>query len=300
LPQSLLATMAPNRPDESTLGQYIPLLYHYNMLQDDDRVGSFLQAIQFTVKPGMNVVELGGGTGILSSFAARMGANVTYVERNPELVSIADRFLHNNNLSEKVDVVQCDAMSFSPEEPTDVVICEMLHVGLLREKQAQVIESFKANYALRFPGHMPQFIPEVTMLLAQLIHQSFDFHGFDAPLPMFQAPVIGQARTTELSKFYTYANIDYREQIAQRFEQSIHFEVETPGTVNAIRFATQNILAVNLAEQRAITWPNQCLVLPIPQPIDVKAGDSAQLSLAYHAGGSVESLWQSLELTGPK
>lgn len=299
MPQSLSASTAPNRSEETTLGQFIPLLYHYNMLQDDDRVGSFLQAIQFSVKPGMSVVELGGGTGILSSFAARMGADVTYVERNPELVTIADRFLRSNNLSQNIDIVQCDAMSFVPEKPTDVVICEMLHVGLLREKQAQVIESFKANYASRFPGHMPQFIPEVTMLLAQLIHQSFDFYGFDAPLPMFQAPVLGHARTTELSKFYTYANIDYQEHITQRFEQSVHFEIEAPGTVNAVRFATQNILAVNLAEQHAITWPNQCLVLPIPEPVEVKAGDKTQLSIAYHAGGSVESLWQSLKLTGP-
>jgi protein arginine N-methyltransferase 1 len=294
------ATMSQNRSDESTLGQYIPLLYHYNMLQDDDRVGAFLNAIEFAVQPGMNVVELGGGTGILSSFAARIGANVTYVERNPDLVSIAHGFLRNNGLSGHVDIVQCDAMSFTPETPTDVVICEMLHVGLLREKQAQVIDAFKANYKSRFPDHMPLFIPEVSMLLAQLIHQSFDFYGFDAPLPMFQAPVMGQIRTTELSKFQTYANIDYRELIPQRFEQSIAFEMEIPGTVNAIRFATQNILAVNLAEQQAITWPNQCLVLPIQNPIQVKTGDKAHLSIAYDAGGSVESLWQSLDFIGPE
>jgi predicted RNA methylase len=283
-----------NQSDESTLGQYIPLLYHYNMLQDDDRVGSFLQAIKFVIQPGMNVVELGGGTGILSSFAARQGANVTYVERNPELVSIAYGFLDKNGLKANVDVVQCDAMSFVPESPVDVVICEMLHVGLLREKQAQVIEAFKANYKSRFPNHTPQFIPEVTMLLAQLINQSFDFHGFHAPLPMFQAPVMGQSRTTELSKFQTYANIDYQELIPHRFEQGIHFQIELPGTVNAVRFATQNILAVNMAEQRAITWPNQCLVLPIPSPFHVLAGDKTELNLAYDAGGSVESLWNSL------
>lgn len=291
--------MSQNRSDESILGQYIPLLYHYNMLQDDDRVGSFLQAIQFAVQPGMNVVELGGGTGILSSFAARLGAHVTYVERNPELVSIADGFLQRNCLSKNVDIVQCDAMSFAPEAPADVVICEMLHVGLLREKQAQVIDAFKSNYKSRFPDHMPQFIPEVTMLLAQLVYQSFDFHGYYAPLPMFQAPVLGQARTTELSKFQTYANIDYRDLIPQRFEQSINFEIGLPGTVNAVRFATQNILAVNLAEQRAITWPNQCLVLPIENAIQVKSGDEIQLSIAYDAGGSVESLWESLEFIGP-
>ena len=57
-------------PDEKVLGQYIPLLYHYNMLQDNDRVGAFQEAIHLLVQPDMHVVELGGGTGILSSFAA--------------------------------------------------------------------------------------------------------------------------------------------------------------------------------------------------------------------------------------
>lgn len=281
--------------DESTFGQFIPLLYHYNMLQDDNRVGAFWQAIQFLVRPGMNVVELGGGTGILSSFAARLGARVTYVERNPELVIVADRFLNSNGLGANVNLVQCDALCFVPEEPVDIVICEMLHVGLLREKQAHVIDTFKANYRTRFPELMPQFIPEVTMLMAQLVYQSFDFHGFEAPLPMFQAPVMGQARTAELSKFQTYANIDYREHIPHHFEQSVEFDVCEFGLVNAIRFATQNILAVNLAEQRAITWANQCLVLPLDQPLEVQVADKVQVSMAYNAGGSVESLWHSLE-----
>lgn len=270
------------------------------MLQDDDRVGSFLRAIDFVVQPGMNVVELGGGTGILSSFAARKGANVTYVERNPELVSVAHGFFKRNGLLDNVDLVQCDAMSFIPESPIDVVICEMLHVGLLREKQSQVIEAFKTNYSSRFTGTLPQFIPEVTMLLAQLVHQSFDFHGFDAPLPMFQAPVMGQPRTTELSKFQTYANIDYQEAIPQRFEQRIDFVLDLSGTVNAVRFATQNILAVNMAEQRAITWPNQCLVLPIEHPFYGNCGDRAHLNLVYDAGGSVESLWNSLSFSAPE
>ena len=134
----------------------------------------------------------------------------------------------------------------------------------------------------------------------QFVKNSKDFYGFDAPLPMFQAPVMGQIRTIELSKFQTYANIDYQELIPQRFEQSIAFEIEIPGMVNAIRFATQNILAVNLAEQRAITWPNQCLVLPIQHPIQAKTGDKANVSIAYDAGGSVESLWQSLDIIGPE
>ena len=153
--------------DTEVLGQYIPLLYHYNMLQDEDRVGAFRSAIELVVKPGMHVVELGGGTGILSSFAARQGASVSCVERNPELVSCAQRFVETNGLQKQIRVIQADAASYVPDKPVDVVVCEMLHVGLLREKQAQVIAAFKQNYTKTFGKKLPIFVPEASILMAQ-------------------------------------------------------------------------------------------------------------------------------------
>ena len=53
------------------LGQFIPVHYHHNMLMDQNRMHSFKSAIYHAVKPGMKVLELGGGTGVLSFFAAR-------------------------------------------------------------------------------------------------------------------------------------------------------------------------------------------------------------------------------------
>ena len=147
-------------PQEQVLGQYIPLLYHYNMLQDADRVGAFLEAIELLVAPGMHVVELGGGTGILSAFAARQGATVSCVERNPELAVVARKLIRENGLEDRVSVIQADASCYVPSSRVDVVVCEMLHVGLLREHQAQVITAFKNNYVRAFGLRLPVFIPE--------------------------------------------------------------------------------------------------------------------------------------------
>lgn len=98
--------------DEQTLGQYITLVHHYNMLQDTDRANTFRDAIELIVRPGMHVVELGGGTGILSSFAARQGARVTCVERNPELVSCGRRFIRDNGLGDAVEVPRASSVEF--------------------------------------------------------------------------------------------------------------------------------------------------------------------------------------------
>jgi protein arginine N-methyltransferase 1 len=96
------------RTDELELGQFIPLHYHFNMLNDAGRTGAFEQAIDLVVPDGGRVVELGGGTGILSFFAARRAARVWCIEQNPELATVAQRLLRENG-ADTVEVIQADA-----------------------------------------------------------------------------------------------------------------------------------------------------------------------------------------------
>ena len=68
----------------------------------------------------------------------------------PLLVQAARHILAMNPGGERVEVVHADAFDYLPPEPVDVVICEMLHVGMLREKQIPVIDSFKQRYLEKF------------------------------------------------------------------------------------------------------------------------------------------------------
>lgn len=278
------------RQDEKTLGQYIPLVYHYNMLQDEERVGAFQAAIASTVRPGMRVVELGSGTGILSSFAARQGATVDSVERNPELVDCSRRFLSANGLQDRVRVVAADAAQWIPEQPVDVVICEMLHVGLLREKQAQVISAFKHHYALRFGAQLPLFIPEVSILMCQPVQYNFDFAGYVAPVPSFHAPTQTEPRTKEIAPLATYQTVDYGQAIPAQLNACESFSATASGVVNAIRLVTQNVLTVDVESQVAVTWPNQCLILPVDRPFVCSEGEVVDVTMDYEAGGAIESI----------
>ena len=266
-------------PEEHLLGQYIPLQYHYNMLQDEDRIGAFRDAIELCVRPGMHVVELGGGTGILSSFAARIGATVSCVERNPELANCARQFIRENGLDGQVNVIHADATEFVPASQVDVVICEMLHVGLLREKQTEVIDAFKRNYSKTLGPKLPLFLPETSILMCQPVQQSFDFAGYYAAVPMFQAPTLDQPRTVELAALNPYATVCYETSLPKAFESRQSVVANRSGTLNAIRFVTQNVIAIDLAKQKAITWPNQCLVLPTPSPFEVRKENPSRLVL---------------------
>src|SRR3978361_499877 len=95
--------------DSRFLGQFIPIQYHHNMLMDENRMGSFKAAIDYVVKPGAKVLELGGGTGVLSWFAAARASKVWCVEFNPAMVDEAQRLLALNANGDKVEVVRADA-----------------------------------------------------------------------------------------------------------------------------------------------------------------------------------------------
>lgn len=276
------------------LGQFIPLHYHYDMLRDNYRMTSFQQAIAETVRPGMTVVDLGGGTGVLSYFAAMEGAKVYYVERNPELVEVARRFLSINKVEDRVTIVHEDAATFVPQEPIDVVTCEMLHVGLVREKQTAVIEAFKQNYTQKHGPKLPRFIPEATILAIQPVMQSYQFAGFHAPVPLFQPPTAEVAGTQELGSPAVYQTVIYDEAYAHQVSWKGIVTMQQAGTLNAWRLVTKNVLSILVEKQSEICWHNQYLVVPLHEPLEVEAGDRVELQIEYAYCTELSDLWNGI------
>jgi type I protein arginine methyltransferase len=280
-------------PEEMLLGQFIPLHYHFNMLRDQSRMLPFREAIERTVPAGGRVLELGGGTGVLSWFAAQRASKVWCVERNPALVRAARSFLANNPGGERVEVVHADAMSYLPPEPVDVVICEMLHVALIREKQLEVLQSFKDRYIRAFGPRLPTFIPDATVMGIQLLQQEFSFCDYVAPVPLFEPP--GPHETGRpLAEAQIYSTLSYETEFSTEFDWESQFLIQQPGMLNAMGFLTNNFLAFVLDEARGIQWPMNQLVLPLAQPLQVATGDAISVRLNYRAGCPLEELQESL------
>lgn len=272
------------------LGQFIPVHYHHNMLMDNRRMSGFKAAIDHIVFPGAKVLELGGGTGVLSWFAAAKAEKVWCVEYNPDLVNEARRFLSKNTNGHKVEVIQGDAFEYLPPEPVDVVICEMIHTAMLREKQVQVIASFKQRYLEQFGGPLPKFIPEAMIMAVQPLQQDYCFAGFNAPIVQFQEPSHVQGGTIELAHPSVYTVLDFTQAVVADIAWQGTFTIECAGNVNALRFVTKNVLAVVMEQSATIDWLNHYLVLPLGEPVAVKAGDQLHVGFSYRAGGSIPSL----------
>ncbi len=279
---------------DAFVGQFIPLHYHGQMLAHQQRMSAFKEAIDRLVPEGARVLEFGGGTGVLSFFAAQKAAHVTCIEYIPHVARACRRLLDRNGVGDKVDVVECDAMDFVPSGPVDVVLCEMLHVGLLRERQVAVINRFKQRYLAKIGGPLPLFIPEASLLATQLVYEPYDFHGYHAPIPMFYEPLHAGQPTIELGPPVLYATVDYSAAIPSEFTIDATMPVAKPGRLNALRFITKNL--VGIFKTRASEWHMQYLVIPVPTPIDVQAGDSLQVRARYQAGDSLLVLSESLQV----
>jgi type I protein arginine methyltransferase len=280
--------------EELQLGQFIPLHYHGQMLADGRRMGAFSEAIAKLVPEGANVVELGAGTGVMSFFASKRARKVTCVERLPHVAAAARRLLAANGVSDKVTVVDGDARSFVPDEPVDVLICELLHTGLLREQQAAVVAQFKAMHEERFGRPVTLILPEASILAVQPVYQPFDFHGYHAPVPLFMEPGSVHADTVEMGPPEIYAFVVYRDDYPTWVQVGGTLAIELPGTVNALRFVTKNVVGILESEGRSTDWHMQYLIMPLPQPVELGAGDALEISFQYEFGGSIESLLASL------
>ncbi|WP_203896771.1 methyltransferase domain-containing protein [Virgisporangium aliadipatigenens] len=274
----------------------IPLQYHAHMLLDEPRMEAFARAVDLTVGPGTRVLDLGAGTGVLSYFAARRGAHVTAVEREPGVAETARAALREA-VGDRVTLVHADAREFLPDGPVDVVLCEMLHVGLLRERQIEVVAAFKHRYLARFGGPLPRFVPEACVQAVAPVAQDFSYRGYHVPAPVFQEPFAAQPRTTPLAPPAVFQRFFYSDPLPRRCEASVAFTVEGAGVCNAVRLSTKNLLALTYDPPGSVDWLMNHLVVPLPAPVPVAAGRRLTVAFGYCPGDEIPALRDSLRVT---
>lgn len=280
--------------DVNEIGQFIPLHYHFQMMSDTIRTNAFRTAIEEVVKPHHKVAELGSGSGILTFFAAKQGARVWSVEYNPAMVTASQKFIHDNGLSERVTITQGDAFTWLPPEPVDIVICEMLHSALLREKQLEVITNFRNAHLARF-GKIPRLLPNATLLGVQPVWQEYDFGGFYAPIPLFQSAYEKNEDCISDGGPVVYKIIDYDKSIMATFDSEVFFHFQQDIKVNSLRFITKSLLTINLTTGQTVDWNSQNLILPLRETMEIKAGQTLRLNFSYKPGDSIEVLQNSIE-----
>jgi|TARA_R100000149_G_scaffold61794_6_gene31471 type II protein arginine methyltransferase len=123
--------------------------FHRTMLLDGNRNRAYARAIEAAVRPGMTVLEIGCGAGLLAMIAARAGARVVTCEAKPMIAAAATEIIRRNGLSERIRVVAKSSTDLSIPgdlaEPADLVIHEIFGPQLFDEGVTHSLSDARAR-----------------------------------------------------------------------------------------------------------------------------------------------------------
>jgi len=139
-------------------GHFIGLNHHRLMLADRLRMDAYQAAIADRVRPGMRVLDLGTGTGILALWSARAGAEVVAVEPH-DVVAVAQRIAEANGLGDRIRFLKGDARALDLPWPVDLVVTECMGNFFITDEMQPVLRDLPRHMA---PGG--QTLPERIQL----------------------------------------------------------------------------------------------------------------------------------------
>jgi ribosomal protein L11 methyltransferase len=85
-----------------------------------------MEAVEFYIQPGMSVIDVGTGSGVLAITAAKLGAfPVLAVDLDPVAVGVAKENIIINKVDDQVEVLQGDLLR-SVTQPADMVVANIV------------------------------------------------------------------------------------------------------------------------------------------------------------------------------
>ncbi|MDO9412403.1 MAG: 50S ribosomal protein L11 methyltransferase [Pseudolabrys sp.] len=129
---------------KSLLSETVPQ-WHATIILDRARNEAYDAALQEAIKPGMRVLEVGAGTGILAMMAARAGAiEVIACESNPLIAERARAIVEANGYADRVKIIGKHSTELrigeDLSEPADVFVSEIISDSLIGEGMLPVTE----------------------------------------------------------------------------------------------------------------------------------------------------------------
>ena len=149
------------RGEEATRGWVRPNI-HVSMLDDRARTKGFCDALRATVRPGDVVVDIGTGTGVLATCAAKAGARHVYAVESSGIAEVAARMFEANGVAERVSLVRRRSTDATLPEPASVLVTETIGNDPLDEQLLEIVADAKQR--LLAPG--ARIIPGAIQIYA--------------------------------------------------------------------------------------------------------------------------------------
>ncbi|CAK9074940.1 unnamed protein product [Durusdinium trenchii] len=134
---------------------YDQLEVHALMLEDSQRLGSYLAAIRAHDLKDKLVLDVGAGSGILSMLCAKHGLakHVWAVEAVPGMARMAQQLVQANGLQDKVTILTGRVEDITLPNKMDIIISEWMGFYLLHESMLESVLIARDRF-LRAQGRM--------------------------------------------------------------------------------------------------------------------------------------------------
>jgi protein arginine N-methyltransferase 1 len=266
----------------------------YECLADVDRTRNFKAAIDEVVNATTTVLEMGTGTGILSIFAAQAGApRVIAYEISKPMAQLAAKNVADNRLSGTIDIRTGDVTTLPRgDEQFDVVVAEMISVGLIEE---QLVPAFNHVLARGLLTRLANSIPSAQDTFAELVCTDFEHFGVVMKTPQIEQTWQASKLRRKMTAPLLIAHVDFdraireREPIPPLVDQELAFTAENDGTVNAIRLTSNSVLSPSISSG----W-TQCMNSPAIVPTKefaVVEGQTLGYRIHYEMGGEMKTFF---------
>jgi protein arginine N-methyltransferase 1 len=270
---------------------------HRRMIQDTVRTEAYEHALKELIRPGMEVIDVGAGSGILSLFAARAGAKKVHAIEASNMAPIIEALAKANGFEDIIQVHHCRAEDFQLDHKVELIVSEWMGYFGLAERMFESVLDVRDRFLTEDGRMVPdRFRLKLFPIQDEGLHQvhgpgSWDepIYGFDfSPLAEYE---YGELTTTAptilpsgaLGPHVSLVDLDLEVCSAEDFffDEKINLPIECTGQVQGIGgyfevdLSPENILTC-APEAPATHWRQSWF--PV-RPFEVLCGDVLELTM---------------------
>lgn len=149
--------------------------FHTGMLRDAARNACYAAAIARAVTPGMRVLEIGTGAGLLALLAARAGAHVVTCESNPVIAAAAREIVASNGFADRITIIakRSTALEIGVDLPArcDLLVSEIFGDDLVEEGVVPAVSDARARLLGPGAAIIP---PRAELRCALVMHERLE------------------------------------------------------------------------------------------------------------------------------
>jgi type II protein arginine methyltransferase len=280
--------------------------WHFAMMNDTARNAAYDKALRRAVRPGMQVLDIGTGSGLLSLMAARAGAaRVTTCEMVPEIAEAAVEIVRRNGYAERISVVPKSSITLAVgtdmPEPADLLVSEILSSDLLTEDVVTTIAD--ARRRLLKPGApmIPYAVSAVARLvggeeMAQAVSvgmvDGFDLSPFNRFTPGALHAKFSDQTFESLSGDLEAFRFDLAKTGVPLAERTLPFVIESDGNCVGVLqwirlYLDDETVFENRPADRFVSSGWKLMLYPFATSRTVKAGQTVRVRAGYSIAGLV-------------